>query len=141
MRKPMTLRLLPVGFDFYLVRTGQRYTLVSAGPSPLGGIKYTVKRAGAKGTSVLHHSCHIKPVVRRETELISSQNDQQGPRFAKQGHRYLWKENHVLALETGARVRILVLDLSGPWNDYTTFASAAELTPQPMVYFGNQIPQ
>jgi hypothetical protein len=61
--KPMTLRLLPVGFSFYLLRTGQRFTLVSVGPSPFGGRRYTVQREGAKHPTWLHHSCHIKPVL------------------------------------------------------------------------------
>lgn len=59
----MTLRQLPVGTRFYLVRTMQKYKLVSAGPSPLGGYQYTVLRDGAERTSLLHHSCHVKPIV------------------------------------------------------------------------------
>lgn len=62
--KPMTLRLLPVGFSFYLLRTMQRFTLISCGPSPTGGRKYIVKENGANRTDWLHHSCHIKPVLR-----------------------------------------------------------------------------
>lgn len=65
--KPMTLRLLPVGFKFYLLRTGQKFKLVSAGPSALGGNKYIVQREGQTRTTWLHHSCHIKPVIRRNT--------------------------------------------------------------------------
>ena len=63
-RRPMTLRLLPVGMSFYLMRTGERYKLVSAGPSALGGYKYTVLRASSGKESTLHHSCRIKPIVR-----------------------------------------------------------------------------
>lgn len=66
--KPMTLRLLPVGFDFYLLRTMQRFTLVSCGPSPTGGRRYTVKE-GAKQTTWLHHSCQIKAVVKPRDHL------------------------------------------------------------------------
>lgn len=63
-RRPMTLRLLPVGMSFYLMRTGERYKLVSAGPSALGGYKYTVRRDSSDKLSTLHHSCRIKPIVR-----------------------------------------------------------------------------
>lgn len=63
-RRPMTLRLLPVGMSFYLMRTGERFKLVSAGPSALGGYKYTVLRASSDKESTLHHSCRIKPIVR-----------------------------------------------------------------------------
>ena len=65
--KPMTLRKLPVGFSFYLVRTMEKYKLISAGPSPLGGYRYTVLRDGAQHTSTLHHSCYIKPIIRGTT--------------------------------------------------------------------------
>lgn len=61
--KRMTLRQIPVGTRFYLVRTMQKYKLVSAGPSPCGGFKYTVLRDGTERTSTLHHSCHVKPIV------------------------------------------------------------------------------
>lgn len=137
MRKPMTLRLLPVGFDFYLLRTGQRFTLISAGPSPLGGIKYVVHREGAKGNSVLHHSCHIKPVVRWKQGLVSGP---QGPQIARQGHRYLWNQMHVIALETGARVKVLAFTPEEPWSEYTTFVNASELMALPMAYFGGMVP-
>ena len=63
-RRPMTLRLLPVGMRFYLLRTMERYKLVSAGPSALGGYAYRVRRHGQDKLSTLHHSCHIKPVVK-----------------------------------------------------------------------------
>lgn len=68
-RRPMTLRLLPVGMSFYLMRTGERYKLVSAGPSALGGYKYTVLRASSGKESTLHHSCRIKPIVRAAAEI------------------------------------------------------------------------
>lgn len=138
--KPMTLRLLPVGFDFYLLRTGQRFKLMSVGPSAMGGFKYTVLREGEKRGTTLHHSCQIKPVVRAQDRGARAQALQQA-KIAKQGHRYRWRENDVLALETGARVKILVLDQAGPWCDYTTFANASELIPQPMAYFSDQTPQ
>lgn len=64
--KRMTLRLLPVGFKFYLCRTGQKFKLISAAPSALGGFQYTVLREGATHTMTLHHSCHIKPVIKGE---------------------------------------------------------------------------
>lgn len=62
--KPMTVRWLPVGTRFYLKRTMEKYTLVWRGPSALGGYKYIVKREGAKSHTSLHHSCHVKPIVR-----------------------------------------------------------------------------
>ncbi len=61
--KRMTLRQLPVGTRFYLVRTMAKYTLISAAPSPFGGYQYTVRRDGAEHTATLHHSCHVKPIV------------------------------------------------------------------------------
>lgn len=63
-RRPMKLRLLPVGMDFYLLRTMERFKLVSAGPSDLGGYAYRVRRQGQDKLSTLHHSCHIKPIVK-----------------------------------------------------------------------------
>ena len=137
MKKPMTLRLLPVGFDFYLIRTGQRFTLISAGPSALGGIKYVVRREGAKANSTLHHSCQIKPVVKRSQELVAGRA---GPQIARQGHRYLWNQMHVIALETGARVKVLAFTPEEPWSEYTTFVNASELMSLPMAYFGGMVP-
>ena len=63
--KPIiTLRMLPVGTRFYLLRTMEKFTLVAAGPSAFGGYRYTVRREGTTRTTDLHHSCHVKPVVR-----------------------------------------------------------------------------
>lgn len=61
--RPMTLRLLPVGFDFYLLRNMKRYKLVSAGPSAFGGVKYMAQGVGDKSLMPLHHSCRIKVIV------------------------------------------------------------------------------
>lgn len=60
----ITLRMLPVGTRFYLLRTMQKFKLVAAGPSALGGYKYTVQREGTTRTTDLHHSCRVKPIVR-----------------------------------------------------------------------------
>jgi hypothetical protein len=66
--KPIiTLRMLPVGTRFYLLRSMEKFKLVAAGPSQFGGYKYTVQREGMKHTSELHHSCHVKPIVRAES--------------------------------------------------------------------------
>lgn len=138
--KPMTLRLLPVGFDFYLLRTGQRFKLMSVGPSPMGGFKYNVLREGEKRGTTLHHSCQIKPVVRAQDRGARAQALQQ-PKIARQGHRYLWNQVHVIALETGARVKVLAFTPSEPWSEYTTFVNAADLMALPMAYFGGQTPQ
>ena len=65
--KPIiTLRMLPVGTRFYLLRSMEKFKLVAAGPSQFGGYKYTVQREGTTRTSELHHSCHVKPIVRAE---------------------------------------------------------------------------
>ncbi len=66
--KPITVRNLPVGTRFYLKRTMEKYTLISRGPSAFGGWKYIVKRDGAKSHSSLHHSCHVKPIIKVETK-------------------------------------------------------------------------
>ncbi len=63
--KPIiTLRMLPVGTRFYLTRTMQKYVLIAAGPSMMGGYKYTVRREGTTRTTDLHHSCHVKPIIK-----------------------------------------------------------------------------
>ena len=64
MSKPMTLRLLPVGARFYLLRTMEKFTLIWRGPSALGGFKYVVRLEGQERHWTLHHSCHVKPIVR-----------------------------------------------------------------------------
>jgi hypothetical protein len=138
--KPMTLRLLPVGFDFYLLRTGQRFKLISVGPSAMGGYKYNVLQEGHTRGTTLHHSCQIKPVIRAQDRGARSAALQQA-KIARQGHRYLWNEMHVIALETGARVKVLAFVQQEPWSEFTTFVNAADLQPLPMAYFGNQVPQ
>jgi hypothetical protein len=138
--KPMTLRLLPVGFDFYLLRTGQRFKLTSVGPSPMGGFKYNVLQEGHTRGTTLHHSCQIKPVIRAQDRGARAAALQQA-KVARQGHRYLWNDMHVIALETGARVKVLAFVPQEPWSEFTTFVNAADLQPLPMTYFGGQIPQ
>jgi hypothetical protein len=63
-KKPLTVRWLPVGTRFYLLRTMEKFTLIWRGPSALGGYKYIVRRDGATSHTSLHHSCHVKPIIR-----------------------------------------------------------------------------
>lgn len=63
------------------------------------------------------------------------------PGQAQQGHRYLWcGVDEVLALESGPRVRVALLDREQPWLGVQYAVDAADLTPLPMVYFGNRVP-
>ena len=59
----MTLRLLPVGFSFYLLRTMQKFTLTSV-VFVKGRRRYVVKEDGAEASTWLHHSCQIKVVLK-----------------------------------------------------------------------------
>lgn len=61
---------------------------------------------------------------------------------AQQGHRYFLKSVmlHVLALESGPRVRVAELVPGQPWLGRRWIVKAADLTPLPMVYFGNRVP-
>jgi hypothetical protein len=70
-----------------------------------------------------------------------SQNAQEAPKHARQGHRYTYHQKHVLAMESGWFVRILVFDPERPWVSYTTHARASKLEPQPMKYFRGEIPK
>jgi hypothetical protein len=63
------------------------------------------------------------------------------PGQAQQGHRYLWcGVDEVLALESGQRVRVAVLDSGQPWLGAQYAVDAADLTPLPMRYFHGQTP-
>lgn len=63
------------------------------------------------------------------------------PGQAQQGHRYLWcGVDEVLALESGPRVRVALLDPEHPWLGVQYAVDAADLTPLPMAYFGNRVP-
>lgn len=62
------------------------------------------------------------------------------PGQAQQGHRYLWcGVDEVLALDSGQRVRVAVID-SGQWLGPEYVVDAADLTPLPMRYFGDRVP-
>jgi len=62
------------------------------------------------------------------------------PGQAQQGHRYLWCGDAVLALESGPRVRVAVLDAGQPWLGAQYVIDAADLTPLPMRYFHGSLP-
>jgi hypothetical protein len=70
-----------------------------------------------------------------------SQNDQQGTQIARQGHRYQFNGQDVIALSTGERVEVLAFNPHRPWRDSIFVAYAKDLIPMPMVYFGGQTPQ
>lgn len=134
----MTLRLLPVGMDFYLVRTMERYKLLSVKPSPLGGLQYKVQRQGAKQPSHLHHSCVVKPVVKvpRQPHRFEAGDDFR----AQQGHRYLLNGKTVLALESGFMVKVMEFDEAEPWIGKTVVTVSRHLKAQPMKYFHGEVP-
>jgi hypothetical protein len=49
-------------------------------------------------------------------------------------------QKNVIALESGLRVKVLFYDLNNPWVGKISKAHASELKPQPMKYFGGQVP-
>lgn len=58
------LRNLPDGTRFLLLRTGQKFTLLMR-IWEMGKTRYLVQDENAsRAASTLHHSCHVKPVVR-----------------------------------------------------------------------------
>ena len=60
---------------------------------------------------------------------------------AKQGHVYRYRLMRVMALESGARVKVAEVDHSRPWPLGKQFiVSACDLSPQPMAYFHGEIP-
>lgn len=63
---PLHLRELPKGTRFMLLRTRDKYTYLGIGPSPYSGIlNHLCKREFGNGkVTTLHHSCHVKPIVR-----------------------------------------------------------------------------
>ena len=65
---------------------------------------------------------------------------QQAPQIARQGHHYTYHQKHVLALATGPVVRVLEFSPTNPWLSNIFTVSAEKLVPQPMKYFGGQIP-
>lgn len=60
------LRELPAGTRFMLCRTGQKFTYIGHGKSPNGcWFAHVVRREwGDCRLTTLHHSCHVKPVIR-----------------------------------------------------------------------------
>lgn len=57
------LRLLPDGTRFMLCRTREKYELLQR-LTEKGKVRYIVRRDGSECDSSLHHSCHVKPLVR-----------------------------------------------------------------------------
>lgn len=70
-----------------------------------------------------------------------SQEGHGATQIAKQGHRYTYHQKDAIAMESGWFVRIMIFDPERPWVSYTTHARANKLVPQPMKYFGGQIPK
>lgn len=61
---------------------------------------------------------------------------------AQQGHRYLWcGVDEVLALESGPRVRVALLEADDLWIGTRYTVDAADLTPLPMRYFHDEVPR
>ena len=69
-----------------------------------------------------------------------SQEGQGAPQIARQGHRYTLHGQPVIALSNGSVVKVLHFDDQRPWIGSTEYVPAILLVPQPMKYFGNQIP-
>ena len=64
------------------------------------------------------------------------------PGQAQQGHRYLWcGVDEVLALESGQRVRVALLDDMQLWFETRYIVDATDLTPLPMRYFHGEVPR
>lgn len=62
----MPLRQVRPGQRFVLLRTRERYTLVAKEIGTPSGTRYVVQRDGSDRKSTLHHSCHVKLIVRAE---------------------------------------------------------------------------
>jgi hypothetical protein len=60
------LRELVPGERFVLLRTWQKFVYLGLGPSPYGGFtRHLVRREyGNEGITTMHHSCHVKPLIR-----------------------------------------------------------------------------
>lgn len=65
---------------------------------------------------------------------------QEAPQIARQGHRYTFHGEPVIALQSGVTVKVLHFDDQKPWIGWTEYAPAVLLVPQPMKYHGGQIP-
>lgn len=64
----MHLRQLKAGARFYLLRTMEKYTLLRREIDTPSGTRYVVQREGSSREGRLHHSCHVKPVIRAGVE-------------------------------------------------------------------------
>ncbi len=64
------LRELQPGTRFMLLRTGDKYLYLGRQPSRVSGLMIHAcqREFGDRGTTSLHHSCHVKPVVRIQNE-------------------------------------------------------------------------
>lgn len=61
-------------------------------------------------------------------------------RRAEQGHPYLYMGERVIALESGPLVKVLFVENATPcWE--TERVDANSLTPAPLRYLGNQLPE
>lgn len=60
----MKLRHIPDGTRFVLCRTGERFTLLRRDIQSPSGTCYVVQRDGEARETTLHHSCHVKPILR-----------------------------------------------------------------------------
>lgn len=58
------IRDLRPGDRFYLLRTMERYVYVGKLPTRYGKRGHFVRRDGSGVDSTLHHSCHVKRIVR-----------------------------------------------------------------------------
>lgn len=69
-----------------------------------------------------------------------SQNSSGDYRLAQQGHRYQLHQKNVIALESGARVKVLFYDHKDIWLGKISKVWASELKAMPMKYFHGQTP-
>lgn len=63
------------------------------------------------------------------------------PEVAQQGHLYQYAGERVLAMESGAVVRVRQVEEGGPWLGEAQSVSATWLQPLPMRYFHGQVPR
>ena len=54
------LRQVEPGQEFVLLRTGERYRLISITPRTGWGTEYRVLHLGEQRETNLHHSCHVE---------------------------------------------------------------------------------
>ena len=66
---PLHLRELRKGTRFMLMRTGDKFVYLGVGVSQYGSFQHLVQREfGDHKTTSLHHSCHVKPIIRIEND-------------------------------------------------------------------------